>query len=643
MRRLTTMFAPILVPVLFVACAPEPGADDGSAPAAGADAGDAPARVSEFGRYEGYSEPRYDGWVTTSRYVEMRDGVRLAVEVTRPALGGMPESEPLPVVWTHSRYHRNPGQIVSVLAPDLDPPPDIRSQVDANEDLQRLVLHGYVVAAAGVRGSGASFGRYEGLFSEVETADAIELIEWLASQPWSDGNVGMYGGSYLGITQYMAASGRPPALKAIFPDVAALDMYELMYPGGVYRDDLIQQWGVLTREFDTTIPAPPVDGDVEGVLLRQAMEEHKDNWDVIEQYGAVRYRDQATSEHAWERHGPSGVLEDILEARVPAYHWNGWYDIFVTDATLWFANYRGPQKLGIGAWPHAGMPDPELMAERIELYAVEQHRWFDYWLKGIDNGVLDEAPIHYAVMNDPGDWRWVSAEAWPPETTSRRLYFASGASGSVASVNDGGLSSDAPASEAAFDEYEVDLTTTTGTTSRWDNAVGAAPEMIYPDLTGTDARSLTYTTPPLESDLTVTGHPVVTLWVTSSTRDADFFVLLEEVDPTGFSRYVTEGVLRASHRALEQAPWDNLGLPFHRSYERDVEPLPDAPTELRLDLHPTSTVFNAGHRLRLTVMGADRDNAEEVSEDPPTVRVYRSASHPSSVELPIAQGSAPRS
>ncbi len=143
------------------------------------------------------------------------------------------------------------------------------------------------------------------MFSEAETADAIEIIEWLASQPWSDGNVGMYGGSYLGITQYMAASGKPPALKAIFPDVAALDMYDVIYPGGVYRDDLIQQWGGLTREFDVAIPAPAVDEDVEGVLLRQAMEEHRDNWDVLEQYGAGRYRDHATPDLVWKRHGPS--------------------------------------------------------------------------------------------------------------------------------------------------------------------------------------------------------------------------------------------------------------------------------------------------------------------------------------------------
>ena len=116
------------------------------------------------------------------------------------------------------------------------------------------------------------------------------------------------------------------------------------------------------------------------------------------------------------------------------------------------------------------------------------------------------------------------------------------------------------------------------------------------------------------------------------------FVLLEEVYPDGRSRYVTEGVLRASHRATADAPWgDNLGLPFQRSFESDVAPLPDGePAELVMDLHPTSTVFNAGNRIRVTVMGADADNAEEIYPAPPTIRVYRSEDHPSGIALPIA-------
>lgn len=594
-------------------------------------------RISEFGRYEGYSEERFDDWVTTSRYVEMRDGVRLAVDVTRPAVNGVAVDEPLPVVWTHSRYHRNPGELAKLFSEDPDDVPEIRSMVDAQPDLQRLIRHGYVVASAAVRGSGASFGTYEGLFSEAETADGLELVAWFAGQPWCDGNVGMFGGSYLGITQYMAASGGPEALKAIFPNVAALDIYDLVYPGGIFRDDLLQHWGELTRNLDVNVAAPPVDGDTEGRLLREAIAEHRDNWDVLVEYPAGRYRDHATDRLNWMEQGPTGVLDEILQARVPAYHWNGWYDVFVTDAVLWYANYQGPQKLGIGAWSHGGMPDEALMAERVRLTEIEQHRWFDYWLRGIDNGVLDEPPVHYAVMREPGEWSWVSADTWPPPATASRFHFGGGPSGSVASVNDGTLTREV-LGEPGFDEYAVDLGTTTGTQTRWDNAVGAAQQMRYPDLAGNDARALTYTTPPLESDLTITGHPVVTLWVTSSEVDADFFVYLEEVDENGASRYVTEGILRASHRRPGQAPWDNLGLPFQRSLESDTEPLPSGvPTELRMDLHPTSTVFDAGHRIRVAIAGADADNAEEVDDEPPTVRIYRSAEHPSGIELPVVE------
>ena len=592
--------------------------------------------VSEFGRYEGYTEPIYDSWVNTSQYVEMRDGVRLAVDVTFPAIGDEAAQGPFPVVWTHSRYHRNPGQLLQFFAPEGAEVPEINSMVDGDAALQLLVRHGYVVAAVQVRGGGASFGTYQGLFSEAETDDAREMIEWFANQPWSDGNVGMYGGSYLGMTQYMAASEMHPALKAIFPNVAGLDMYDQLYPGGVYRKDMIDHWGGLTRNLDIDWAAPPVDEDTDGSLLNAAIAEHEDNWDVAVEYAAGRFRDHDIPTLTWAEHGVSGVLDDMQEAGVPAYHWNGWYDIFVLDAVLLWANYEGPQKLGIGAWSHAGMPDSLLMVESAQLTAVEQHRWFDYWLKGIDNGIMDEPPIHYAVMDDPGDWNWTSADDWPPaEAEEITWYLAGGPSGSVESVNDGALSSDAPAVGDAMDRYNVDLTTTTGTTTRWDNAVGGAPLMIYPDLTPNDARALTYTTPPLDADVNVTGHPVVTLWVSSSTNDADVIVLLEEVDVAGVSHYVSEGVLRASHRGLAEAPWDNLGLPFQRSFAEDVEPLPDGePGELVMDLQPTATVFNAGHRIRVTIMGADADNIELPSVAP-TIQVHRTAAHPSRIVLPV--------
>jgi putative CocE/NonD family hydrolase len=264
------------------------------------------------------------------------------------------------------------------------------------------------------------------------------------------------------------------------------------------------------------------------------------------------------------------------------------------------------------------------------LTAVEQHRWFDYWLKGIDNGIMNEPPIHYAVMNDPGDWVWKAATTWPlPEATPTDFHFAGGSPGLLTETATGG--------GAAFDVYRVDPTTTTGNRSRWDNAVGAAPMMVYPDLAPNDAKSLTYTTAPLAADLTVAGHPVVTLWLSSSTNDADLIVLLEEVDPTGASRYVTEGALRASHRRLSDAPWNNLGLPFQRGFKADATPLPaGVPTEIKMDLHPTSTVFNAGHRIRVAIMGADADNMEAPTRLP-TLRVYHDGAHASRIALPVVR------
>jgi hypothetical protein len=149
---------------------------------------------------------------------------------------------------------------------------------------------------------------------------------------------------------------------------------------------------------------------------------------------------------------------------------------------------------------------------------------------------------------------------------------------------------------------------------------------------------LTYTTAPLENAIEVTGHPVIHLWITSSEDDGDFFAYLEEVDINGVSRYISEGMLRASHRKLHPAPFNNLGLPYHRSFQEDIEKLPSEPVELVFDLIPISKVFVAGNRIRITITCADKDNAYSPTVIPaPTVRLYRNASVPSHVKLPIAQ------
>ncbi len=163
-------------------------------------------RVSRFGEYRGYSQATYDGWKRTSFYIPARDGTRLAVDLFLPTREGRLAAEPLPVIWTAHRYQRavkEEGKVYTIL--------------DTFPWLTEIMRHGYVVAAVDVRGSGASFGTFGGIFNRRETEDSYDVTEWLGIQPWSTGKVGMYGRSYLAITEYLAAGKAPPHLAAIFP------------------------------------------------------------------------------------------------------------------------------------------------------------------------------------------------------------------------------------------------------------------------------------------------------------------------------------------------------------------------------------------------------------------------------------------
>jgi putative CocE/NonD family hydrolase len=270
-------------------------------------------------------------------------------------------------------------------------------------------------------------------------------------------------------------------------------------------------------------------------------------------------------------------------------------------------------------------------------YRAEAQRWFDYWLKGIDNDIMKEPPIHYYLMGVPKKEAWQKSDQWPlAKQKLKPFYFSKGKTGSVASVIDAFLTAESPTAPEAFDVYTVDYTTTSGKKSRW-VAVDEAHD--YPDMRANDEKALTYTTSPLETDVEVTGHPVVHLWLTTDAPDLDVFVYLEEVDRSGKSTYITEGTLRASHRKLGQAPFNNLGLPYHSHYQSDLAPIPAGePVELAFSLLPTSYQFHNGSRIRITVVCADADNFETPVIDPaPKVHLLRDMSHPSFILLPIVQ------
>ena len=562
--------------------------------------------------------PRFDDAVLTSQYVAMSDGTLIAVDILRPAVDGVAVEEPLPVLWAHTRYQR--GMLIG------------DQRFSATKEMRNpFVYQGYVIAVADVRGSGASFGVRVGEFSAQETQDAYDLTEWFAVQPWCDGSVGMWGVSYLGMTQYMAASTAPPHLKAIFPQMAGFDEYYSVYTNGIFMRDFLEQWDATIYDLDRSqggSQVAPVDDDPAGEQLAAALALRDQNVYPLALTRSMPFRDNMVNDYGWETLSPGAHAPAVRESGVAVFHLGGWFDMYTVDTFQWYANLEGaPQMLLMPAWNHQGWED---WLPLLEL------RWFDYWLKGIDTGIMDEDPIWYEVSGASGADRWHSAESWPlPETVMLPAYFAAGPSGSIDSVNDGLIAFEPPTEAAVFDTFTVDYTATLGPANRFSSGYGGA--YGYPDLQDNDRKGLTYTTEPLDADYALVGHPVVHLWVSSEAADGDFFVYIEEVDAQGHAEYITEGKIRASHRVLHEPPYDNLGLPWHRSFEADMLPLPAGePVELVFDMRPTANLFDAGNRLRITITGADADTFETPALDPaPAYTVYRDAAQPSYVELPL--------
>ena len=577
-------------------------------------------KISKFGQYEGYSKENYSGWKRISQYIPVRDGTLLAADIYRPTINDEVENKPLPLIWTHERYHRariNEGKLIT--------------KVDSGTMLT-LLKSGYIIAAVDVRGAGASFGSQSMPFSDREAEDAYDITEWFAAQSWCDQNIGMFGGSYNGTNQLFAAATAPPHLKAIVPLKALIDIYSFIYPGGIFRMDFCQKWGEFMHLLDNVVSPPAVDGAGSKEWLQKALEEHKLNWNAEKTIQSIPFRNSLDSVAHQPIHlmlNPLGLLKKISQSGVAVYHIGGWFDVFTRDTLLAYENLDTPQRITLGPWYHA--------SSKGKIIEIEYLRWFDYWLKGLDNGIMEEAPIHYFTIGSPEGKEWRSADRWPiPNSLQTDFYFHRGPSGSVPSVNDGMLSTEKPRDSEGSDVYTVDYTTTSGKPSRWTNGYDGHAEMKPPVLTDNDQKGLTYTTPSIDEDIEVTGHPIIKLWISTADQDLDFIIFLEDVEESGASYYVTEGLLRASHRAVCQPDFNNLGLPYHRSFQEDISGLGNEAAELTFDLLPTSYIFKKNHRIRVTLVCSDKDNAATPVLNPaPKVKILRNVKYQSHVRLPI--------
>ena len=611
-------------------------------------------KVSEFGKYHGYTEDVYDGWNRTSEYLTMSDGTRVAYDLFLPTKDGVPANGPFPTLFKYTPYNRTwtvfdeEGNSIQAQWPGapwfsdtalritrLIRGSDLRDMVSRNTWLGDILKSGYAVITVDRPGTGASFGNPPAPNDIESIANQLdELLNWTAAQTWSDGNIGMFGDSIQARIQFIAATTGNPHLKAILPASTWIDNYSaVMFPGGVLNEGMAEIYPQLQIFFERM--ATPVDNDTDGVLLAQARAQREIKSGLAE--GAsdltrAQFRDAMTSDgqKVWgDDMTLYPYLEKINQSNVPVYYVNGWYDIYARDNFINYANLSTPKRLLVRPTDHGSIEQPGSDVD----YGAEAHRWFDYWLKGIDNGIVDEPSIHYYLQGVEEGQAYKSTDVWPLEEQEMTRYYLGVGEGEV-SINSGALDLSPPTDPQAFDSYTVDYSATTGTNPHWK---GLAFPHRYPNMRDHDAKCLTYTTAPLTTATNIVGHSVVHLWLSTEATDLDAFAYLEEVDEKGNSTYISQGNLRASHRTPDQAPFENFGLPWYNHFESELQPIPAGePFELVFDLLPTAYQFSEGNSIRITIAFADDGNFDTpVLDPPPTLKLLRNTNYPTYVEMPV--------
>lgn len=585
-----------LAPALLLSAAA--GAQAPDTPAAPAFANpalaSAPVAASSFGHYQ--PKKAYAEQVSNSLYLPMRDGTKLAVRITRPAVNGKPVEGKFPVIWHHSL------NMVS------DPMDGTGPRAGGFRWIPSLTDHGYVVVQVARRGNGQSFGVRRGYHDRNETQDTFEVTEWLAAQPWSTGKIGMYGCSNTGDAAMQALTVRPPHLKAIFSGCFSWNKFDAFRRGGIFA-----QWGTgPSRTIEQDMAVEPVDGDADKTLLAQAAKEHQLATPLFDMWKGMPYRDSwspLVQSRFWGEGSTSSYADAVRLSGAAVYVVGGWFDELRDQGLIAQGNLPG-SRIVIGPWLHCYNDNFQLVEEA--------HRFFDQELKGIATGVSAEAPIHYYTINAEPGTEWRTSQVWPLANSKPSAFFLSDA-GRLGPSRTG-------AGKGASFTVKYDL-------SCPEAGSGSTVQPCHVPGAGTS-----FAGPALKQALEVTGNPVADVWISTQAPDANVFLYLEDVAPDGTVRVVTEGRLRASLRKTDKAPWGLPGdYPWHRAYGEDAQPLkPGEPVRLQFDLMPTSYVFRPGHRIQFTVTGADhRERARAELTPAPVIRVMTDARHASRVTLPL--------
>jgi len=565
-------------------------------------------------------EQRFEIQMERDVIAKMRDGCILRADVFRPIAAGR-----FPVVMQRTPYNK--------------------ANYNANGApfAIRAAARGYIVILQDVRGRFASDGEWYPFRHEVE--DGYDTVEWAAALPYSNCKVGMFGWSYLGVTQLSAALAQPPHLVSLFPVVTACDYYdEWTYRGGAFQQFFNESWASFRLAPDTLDRRVKKSANA----MNRVWELPLGNFSFFET-GSLRdltpyffhWLQHPSYDDYWKQWSLNGHFGKIA---VPCYHVGGWYDIFL-NGTL--RNYMGlkahggtdaarhGQRLMIGPWYHDSASFREGKAGEVSFAPAgcsneedEMLLWFDYTLKGVASG-LAEKPVRIFVM---GENVWREEENWPlARARPARFHLHSGGSANSLHGN-GSLSGAGPQAESPdkflYDPADPVRTQGGGNCCDHDHL---APGVF--DQRPVENRSdvLVYSTPPLDSDVEVTGPVSVELFVSSSAVDTDFTAKLVDVHPDGFAANLADGILR---------------LRFRNSFEKAEPLVPGEIYKISIDLWATSNLFRKGHRIRLEISSSNfprYDRNLNTGEDPLTGQrmvtasqtVYHDCGHPSALILPI--------
>jgi uncharacterized protein len=539
-----------------------------------------------------------DATVDKDVLVTMRDGIRIACDVYRPRAPGS-----YPVLFAASPYIKD----------SVDLPSSGMYRYRETGNIARWVARGYAYVHADVRGSGKSEGTYD-LWGPREQMDYCELIEWAGTQPWSSGKVGMIGESYYGMNQWAAAMHNPPHLACIAPYDAGCDIYRhFVYKGGILAMGFLNHWWNNSVRYRHLLDYPerPQREDYMACDLTRDVALHP------------------TFDDYWK---PRRF--DLKAIQCPVFtigSWEGW-GVHLLGNLQGFMQPSGPKKLMV----NSGDPQKLFLQEVVESQLV---RWYDFWLKGIDNGIMEEPPVRIYVRNGEG---YRDEQEWPLKGAQRKnLYLSAGPSGAVESLNDGALAWDAAAGGTAMTSYQSPDPQWTipgiGT-----NVIGKA------GLPHTTRRILTFTSAPLERDMEVTGPVALHLWASSTATDMHIIASIADMAPVSPevasslktldmaqpARRVSMGWLKASHRALDAERSTPLA-PYHLHTE--AQPIePGKPYEFAIEIWPTCWLFKAGHRIRLEIVSFD--GGHHLGHVRGTDTFYHDAQRPSHLVLPVIPG-----